>query len=109
MHTRPVREALRAGPRTLPVVPRHATTDDAVQAGDPRDLPDPQAAARMDDALQPAPGTTVTLELDLTLEEVERRYLSAHLERGGRDLAATAAGLGISRKTLWEKRRRYGL
>jgi DNA-binding NtrC family response regulator len=51
----------------------------------------------------------VALDLGLTLEEVERAYLAATLEGTRRDLAEVAAGLGISRKTLWEKRRRYGL
>ena len=50
------------------------------------------------------------LEDGLTLEEVERRYIEAALERhGNQDLERIAAGLGIARKTLWEKRRRYGL
>ena len=51
----------------------------------------------------------VPLELGLTLEEVERRYVAATLERTPGDLALVAARLGISRKTLWDKRRRYGL
>ncbi len=61
------------------------------------------------DGLGPqAPG--FTLEYGLTLEEVERRYLEATLaSTDGRELAEVAAELGISRKTLWEKRRRYGL
>ena len=51
----------------------------------------------------------VVIEHGLKLEEVERRYLEAELQRGGEDLTRMAARLGISRKTLWEKRRRYGL
>jgi DNA-binding NtrC family response regulator len=51
----------------------------------------------------------VPLELGLTLEEVERRYVAATLERTPGDLALVAERLGISRKTLWDKRRRYGL
>jgi two-component system response regulator AtoC len=54
-------------------------------------------------------GAALHLELGLTLEEVERRYLAATLERATTDLADTASRLGISRKTLWDKRRRYGL
>ena len=44
------------------------------------------------------------------LEELERRYLHAMMEhqRNG-ELNELAAQLGISRKTLWEKRRRHGL
>ena len=51
----------------------------------------------------------VHAELGLTLDEVERRYLAATLALATGDLAVTAARLGISRKTLWDKRRRYGL
>ena len=54
-------------------------------------------------------GDGVPLELGLTLEEVERRYVAATLERSPGDLALVAERLGISRKTLWDKRRRYGL
>ncbi|HET9982476.1 MAG TPA: sigma-54 dependent transcriptional regulator [Longimicrobiales bacterium] len=57
-----------------------------------------------------AVGAGVALELGLTLEEVERRYLEATLERHrGEDFEAIAQRLGIARKTLWEKRKRYGL
>jgi DNA-binding NtrC family response regulator len=55
-------------------------------------------------------GPEVVLEPGLTLEEVERRYLAAQLERTpDADLSTIARRLGISRKTLWERRRRYGL
>jgi DNA-binding NtrC family response regulator len=54
-------------------------------------------------------GSDVRLPLGITLEEVERRYLAATLESTGGAQAGIAAGLGISRKTLWDKRRRYGL
>jgi DNA-binding NtrC family response regulator len=44
-----------------------------------------------------------------TLEELERRYIELVLrEARGRQTAA-ASLLGISRKALWEKRKRYGL
>jgi two-component system, NtrC family, response regulator AtoC len=46
----------------------------------------------------------------LTLEEVERRYLAATLlANPDADYMHLASVLNISRKTLWEKRRRYGL
>ncbi|HET6341469.1 MAG TPA: sigma-54 dependent transcriptional regulator [Gemmatimonadota bacterium] len=52
----------------------------------------------------------VRLPPGLTLDETERRYLAAALaEAGDRGLEQVARSLGISRKTLWEKRRRYGL
>ncbi|MBX6364788.1 MAG: sigma-54-dependent Fis family transcriptional regulator [Gemmatimonadetes bacterium] len=61
------------------------------------------------EATSPA-GPAVALELGLTLEEVERRYLEATLARHrGEDYEAIAQRLGIARKTLWEKRKRYGL
>ena len=51
----------------------------------------------------------VVLEPGLTLDEVERRYIGAVLEKGAGALHEIASLLGISRKTLWEKRRRHGL
>jgi two-component system, NtrC family, response regulator AtoC len=54
-------------------------------------------------------GATLAIPLGASLEEVERRYLAAVLEAFPAALATVAERLGISRKTLWEKRRRYGL
>jgi DNA-binding NtrC family response regulator len=51
----------------------------------------------------------VKLEFGLTLTEVERRYLSATLAADQSEFRELALALGISRKTLWEKRRRFGL
>jgi two-component system, NtrC family, response regulator AtoC len=51
----------------------------------------------------------VTLEPGLTLDEVERRYIGAMMSAASSQLGELARRLGISRKTLWEKRRRYGL
>jgi two-component system response regulator AtoC len=51
----------------------------------------------------------VVLEPDLTLDEVERRYIRAVLASGAGALHEIASRLGISRKTLWDKRRRHGL
>jgi len=51
----------------------------------------------------------VSIDLGRTLEEVESAYLEATLAASQGDLARVAHGLGISRKTLWEKRRRLGL
>ena len=61
---------------------------------------------------RPAVETTTTdlmLERGLTLQEVERRYIAAALAQARSELGELAHRLGISRKTLWEKRRRYGL
>ena len=44
-----------------------------------------------------------------TLEEVERRYIAATLQHARGNQTRAAELLGISRKALWEKRKRYGL
>ena len=43
-----------------------------------------------------------------TLEQVERRYIDLVLREVKGSQTRAAAILGISRKALWEKRRRYG-
>ena len=65
----------------------------------------PQRDPQTDDHKEPF----LVLEAGLSLEEVERRYVTATLQgRGYGELGQVANRLGISRKTLWEKRRRYG-
>jgi DNA-binding NtrC family response regulator len=44
-----------------------------------------------------------------TLDEVERRYIELVLRQVRNNQSHAARILGISRKALWEKRRRYGL
>lgn len=44
-----------------------------------------------------------------TLAELERRYLAIILKDVKGNQTEAAAILGISRKALWEKRKRYGL
>ena len=44
-----------------------------------------------------------------TLDEVERRYIAATLQHARGNQTKAAQLLGISRKALWEKRKRYGL
>ena len=44
-----------------------------------------------------------------TLDDIERRYIAATLRHAGGNQTEAARMLGISRKSLWEKRRRYGL
>jgi two-component system, NtrC family, response regulator AtoC len=51
----------------------------------------------------------VLLARGLTLEQVERAYLMDALAAHDVDLTRLAYQLGISRKTLWDKRRRYAL
>lgn len=63
--------------------------------------PEPLAALPADVAL--------SLPAGLSLREVERQYIEASLDCHDGDLAGLAATLGISRKTLWDKRRRYDL
>jgi DNA-binding NtrC family response regulator len=43
------------------------------------------------------------------VSEAERSYLQAVLQRFDGKVGSAAAALGISRKTLWEKSKRYGL
>ncbi|MDP2826302.1 MAG: sigma-54 dependent transcriptional regulator [Sulfuritalea sp.] len=54
-----------------------------------------------------APPTTPTL--GSYLAESERRYIQQALARHDGRIADTAAGLGISRKNLWEKMRKLGI
>jgi two-component system, NtrC family, response regulator AtoC len=56
----------------------------------------------------PAAGSGIGLPRGLTLEEVERRYILDALACNEADLNTLSQQLGISRKTLWDKRRRYG-
>jgi len=44
-----------------------------------------------------------------TLEEVERRYIQLILRHTKGNQTEAARILGISRKALWEKRKRYGI
>jgi DNA-binding NtrC family response regulator len=44
-----------------------------------------------------------------TLEDVERRYIEITLQHATGNQTKAASILGISRKALWEKRKRYGL
>lgn len=49
------------------------------------------------------------LPANLTLKDAEREYIRLALEAHGDNVAETADALGISRKNLWEKRKRHGL
>jgi DNA-binding NtrC family response regulator len=57
----------------------------------------------------PALRADVDLARRPTLDEVERRYIAATLRHVRGNQTDAAAILGISRKALWEKRKRYGL
>ena len=45
----------------------------------------------------------------LTLEEVERLYIEATLREVGGSINEAARRLGVSRKVLWQRRKRHGL
>jgi DNA-binding NtrC family response regulator len=53
-----------------------------------------------------APGTTMNLR---SLEDMEREVIAVTLEATHYKISQAAASLGISRKTLLEKRKKYGL
>ena len=57
----------------------------------------------------PPPADGVTLPRGLTLEEVERLYIESTLKELGGSINAAAAQLGISRKVLWQRRKRHGI
>ena len=77
------------------------------------------AAATKNDLLEPenfpesvraaAPGAASTVAGLRSLEEVEREVITATLEATHYQISRSAAALGISRKTLLEKRKKYGL
>ena len=66
------------------------------------DLPDEVLAT-------PLPDEKGTADRQPTLDEMERRYVAATLRAAGGNQTEAAARLGISRKALWEKRKRYGM
>ncbi|MDQ3557202.1 MAG: sigma 54-interacting transcriptional regulator [Gemmatimonadota bacterium] len=55
-----------------------------------------------------AAGASV-LPMGLSLAEVERRYIELTLAENGGNVAAAADQLGVSRKVLWQRRKRHGL
>ncbi|MDQ3950334.1 MAG: sigma-54 dependent transcriptional regulator [Gemmatimonadota bacterium] len=50
-----------------------------------------------------------TLPRGLTLAEAEREYIAHALATFGGDVQRAAESLGVSRKSLWERRKRHGL
>ncbi len=61
------------------------------------------------DAARRPRGKTVSLPKGLTLAAAEREYIRLTLEETDGDVQRAAELLGISRKNLWEKRKKYGL
>ncbi len=75
-----------------------ATDGDPIDVGDlPLEVLDPQAAFGPGEVSRP------------TLEGIERQYIEFVLREVRGHQTRAAAILGISRKSLWEKRKRYGL
>jgi len=62
---------------------------------------DPPASARDAGGL--------ALPLDLTLDEVEKRYIEAVLDAADGNVSEAADRLGVTRKVLWSRRRKHGL
>jgi DNA-binding NtrC family response regulator len=56
-----------------------------------------------------APADGAAFPPGLTLQEMEKRYLAATLERLSGNVKAAAESLGIDRSTLYEKIRRYAI
>ena len=54
-------------------------------------------------------GNAGATDSELTLAEVEKRHILRVLEAAGGNQTRAASILGISRKSLWERRRRYGI
>jgi DNA-binding NtrC family response regulator len=120
-----LKRAAAAGRRAESTLTRDAAAAlrDYAWPGNVRELQ--HAMAR---AFETAPGHSITLEhlppevLDApsldgdaaltrrpTLDEVERRYIASTLKQVRGSQTEAAKILGISRKALWEKRKRYGL
>jgi two-component system, NtrC family, response regulator AtoC len=60
-------------------------------------------------AAAPAPADGVLVPRGLTLEEVEAQYIEETLRELGGNVTAAAARLGVSRKVLWQRRKRHGM
>jgi DNA-binding NtrC family response regulator len=56
-----------------------------------------------------APGAVASIAGLRSLEDVEREVIAATLEATHYQISRSAEALGISRKTLLEKRKKYGL
>jgi two-component system response regulator HydG len=72
----------------------------------PRDLP---AEVRERGLPLLSEGTNETFPDDLTLAQLEARYIRRAIQKEGGNLTRAARSLGISRSTLWRKLGRYGI
>ena len=57
----------------------------------------------------PAAPDAVAIPKGLTLDEVERLYIEATLKEVDGSINAAAQRLGVSRKVLWQRRKRHGI
>jgi DNA-binding NtrC family response regulator len=96
-----VRELRNALERAI--VFSHGDGNSGAQADvlEPKDFPESVRAA--------APGAASPVAGLRSLEEVEREVIAATLEATHYQISKSAEALGISRKTLLEKRKKYGL
>ena len=56
-----------------------------------------------------AEANTLPIPRGLTLDEVERLYIEATLREVGGSINDAARQLGVSRKVLWQRRKRHGI
>ena len=84
-----------------------AAEGEAADAGGGDDAGGHAQAERVGCVIEFASG--VSVPAGLTLKEVEREYIRQSLDAFDGRVSATAESLGISRKNLWEKRKRHGL
>ncbi len=68
-----------------------------------------EGGAESDEREKGAATPALSLASGLTLQEVEREYIVHALETHAGRVQEAASSLGISRKSLWEKRRKHGL
>jgi len=57
----------------------------------------------------PGPDLSLSAGLKAQAQSGERAAILAELAAQGYAMATTAAALGVSRKTLWQKTKRYGI
>ncbi|MBW8867353.1 MAG: sigma-54-dependent Fis family transcriptional regulator [Acidobacteria bacterium] len=89
------------------VLPLGHAVERALQAADGAPLALDHLAPEILEA--PALGAETALARRPTLDEVEARYIAATLRHTRGNQTDAAKILGISRKALWEKRKRYGI
>ena len=94
-------------------VQRAYVMSDGDMVGDewlPRDVPVEAAALAQPHRLAPTadPAATITLPLGASLADTERQMILATLEHFEHQRERTAAALGISLKTLYNRLKEYG-